>query len=260
MRITFDITAAKQVPFFQPMIRRLHAEGHDVSLTTRDWHELNLVRKHFRMRATSLGRHGGPTLLGKLLSSSARAHLLAGHFARHRPDVVVGLMNSESARAAFGLQIPFVSFADIPEARASARLTLPLASKVCAPWIISRRELLQHGVSSQDVFHYRSLDPVLWLKERPVDTAYVNRLGLDPERPVIVCRETEWQSAYVATDIVGTVMRQLRRRHPRWQFVNIPRYAPHPFFDVPSLLAKAGVLIGGGAGRCASKVPTTARR
>lgn len=87
MRITFDITGAKQVPFFQPMIRRLHAERYGVSLVTRDWHELNLVRKHFGMRATSLGRHGGPTLLGKLLSSSARAHLLAGHFARHRPDL-----------------------------------------------------------------------------------------------------------------------------------------------------------------------------
>jgi predicted glycosyltransferase len=73
---------------------------------------------------------------------------------------------------------------------------------------------------------------------------------LDRHRPVVVCRETEWQSTYVEGDIVGQVAAALQRRHPRWQVISIPRYRPHPMYDVPSLLAQADLFIGGGGTMC----------
>jgi uncharacterized protein len=250
MRVVFDLTNSKDVVFFRPMIRRLRAAGCHVSLVTRDWEEVNVMRRRFRMRATSLGTYGGESLLGKLRSSSERVRLLARYFARHRPDVVVTLTHPDSARAAFGLQIPIVCFADIPEAWATARLTFPLASKVCAPWIIPPREFVRYGVAPEDLFFYRALDPALWLTDYIVDEKYLDTLGLDSAQPLVVCRETEWQSAYATGDIVGKVVEQLRRRHPGWQFIDIPRYRSHPFFDVPSLLARAHLLIGGGGTMC----------
>jgi predicted glycosyltransferase len=250
MRIAFDLVTPKQVPFFMPMITRLRARGCSVALTSRDWSELNVMMRRLRRPSTLLGKHGGRSLQRKLLCSGERVGLLARHFARTRPDVLVTLGSPESARAAFGLQIPIVCFMDLPESRAVCRLTLPLASKVCAPWIIPRQEFLRYGVAARALFFYRALDPVLWLKDHPVDTLYLRKLGLDPSRPIVVCRETEWQSAYAGRDIVGEVAAVLRRRHPDWQIVNIPRYRAHPDYDIPSLVANAQLLIGGGGTMC----------
>jgi len=250
MRIAFDIVTPKQVPFFMPMIARLRARGCSVALTSRDWSELNVMMRRLRLPSTVLGQHGGQSLQQKLLCSSERVGLLARHFARTRPDVLVTLGSPESTRAAFGLQIPIVCFMDLPESRAVCRLTLPLASKICAPWIIPRQEFLRYGLAAKALFFYRALDPVLWLKDHSVDTSYPRKLGLDPSRPIVVCRETEWQSAYAGRDIVRDVATALRRRHADWQIVSIPRYRAHPDYDIPSLLAHAQLLIGGGGTMC----------
>ncbi len=65
-----------------------------------------------------------------------------------------------------------------------------------------------------------------------------------------MCRETEWPSAYAGRDIVRDAASALRRRHPGWQIVNIPRYRAHRDYDIPSLLANAQLLIGGGGTMC----------
>lgn len=250
MRIAFDLVTPKQVPFFMPMIARLRERGCSVAVSSREWSELNVMMRRLRLPSTVLGKHGGRSLQRKLLCSSERVGLLARYFGRTRPDVLVTLGSPESTRAAFGLQIPIVCFMDLPESRAVCRLTLPLASKVCAPWIIPRQEFLRYGVAAESLFFYRALDPVLWLQRHQVDTQYPRKLGLDPSRPIVVCRETEWQSAYAGRDTVRDAASALRRRHQDWQIVNIPRYRAHPDYDMPSLLANAQLLIGGGGTMC----------
>lgn len=250
MRIVFDISTPKQVRFFRPMMAGLRAAGCTVSAVTRDYVELNLLMRSLRIPATVLGCHGGPTPLEKLRSSSERVGLLAQYFARHRPDALVTLSNPESCRAAFGLKIPIVCFNDAPTSRIVCKLTLPLASKVCAPWIIPKQAFVRFGVAPKDLFFYRALDPVIWLKDHGNGAASTAAPAHDARRPVVVCRETEWQSSYVSSDIVGAVAEALRQRHPDWNIINIPRYTTHNFYDVPALLADADLLIGGGGTMC----------
>jgi acetyltransferase-like isoleucine patch superfamily enzyme len=80
----------------------------------------------------------------------------------------------------------------------------------------------------------------------------------------VVARETEWQSSYVREDLVGGAVAALRRRHPEWQIVTVPRYEPHASVDVPGLLARADLLLGGGGTMCieaaALGVPVLATR
>ena len=104
MRIVFDISTPKQVRFFKPMVTRLREMGCDVPVVTRDYVELNLLMRSLRIRATVLGRHGGPTLLEKLRRFTERVGLLAKYFARQRPAALVTLSNAESCRAAYGLK------------------------------------------------------------------------------------------------------------------------------------------------------------
>lgn len=224
------------------MIAGLRAAGCTVSVVTRDYVELNLLMRSLRIPATVLGRHGGPAPLEKLRRFSERVGLLAEYLARRRPDAVVTLSNPESCRAAFGLKIPIVCFNDVPTSVFVARLTLPLASKVCAPWIIPKQEFARFGVAPTDLFFYRALDPLAWLQ------AYGHGRAAErpARRPLVVCRETEWQSSYLSSDIVETVGRALRQRHPEWDIISIPRYRTHRYHDVPALLADADLLVGGG--------------
>src|SRR5262249_9184322 len=105
--------------------------------------------RHLGLEATSLGRHGGETLRGKLLRYAERVRALARHFDDVRPDVVVTLSGTEAPRAAFGLGIPVVCFADLPESDAVSRLSLPLAARVLAPWIVRRGDLMRYGVAAE---------------------------------------------------------------------------------------------------------------
>lgn len=250
MKIVFDISTPKQARFFEPMIARLRERGCTVSVVTRDYGELNLLMRSLRIPATVLGRYGGSTLFGKLRSSSQRLGLLAGYLNRQRPAALVTLSNPESCRAAFGLKIPIVCFNDVPAPRIISKLTLPLASRVCAPWIIPRRDFVRYGVAPDDLFFYRALDPVIWLKDDRTGNELVQPPMSDARTPVVVCRETEWQSSYVDNDIAGAVAREIRRRHPDWRVITIARYKPHRFYDVPNLLARADLLIGGGGTMC----------
>jgi predicted glycosyltransferase len=250
LKIVFDLATPKQVRFFKPMIDRLREGGYAVSVVTRDAAELNLIIRRFGIEATVLGQFGGKSLLGKLVKSTERVRLLARHFDHLCPDALVTLCNPESARAAYGLRIPIVCFLDLPESTAVARLTLPLASRVCVPWIIPRREFVKCGVSPETLFRYRALDPLIWLKDHRVNGSYLDTLRIDPRRPVIVCRETEWQSVYATEDIVGRVTQALSRKHQDWQLIEIPRYKPHRFYETPSLLANAHLFIGGGGTMC----------
>ena len=113
------------------------------------------------MEATALGRHGGGTLRGKLLSYAERVRALTHHFDRARPDVVVTLSGTEAPRAAFGLGIPVVCFADLPESDAVSRLSLP-ATRVLAPWIVRRQDLTRYGVASAST----AADPSWWVANR----------------------------------------------------------------------------------------------
>lgn len=250
MKVVFDLGTPKQVRFFLPLAGRLQAKGCTTSFVTRDYTEVNILVDALGIAALRLGRHGGPTLLGKLRSAAERIDLVAEYLNRAAPDVLVALGSPDSVRAAFGLDIPVVSFCDLPEATAVARLTLPLATRVCAPWLIPAETFEQFGVTADRLHQYRALDPLAWLERHRVDEAVLERLGLDPQRPLVVCRETEWESAYVRTDFAVAAAEEFVRHHPRWQLLCIPRYTAHPYYDIPSLLARADLLIGGGGTMC----------
>jgi hypothetical protein len=250
VKIVFDLATPKQVRFFKPMMERLRTRGIRVATLTRRWGEVDLIRRSLGVKAKVLGRYGGGDLLGKLLCSSERVRLLAYHFRRIRPNLLVTLCNPESSRAAFGLGIPIVCFLDLPESEAASRLSLPLATRVCAPWIVPKREFQKYGVPARQVSHYRSLDPLVWLQDHLVRESYLEDLGLDSSKVFLVARETDWRSAYARTDLVNDIIERIARRHPDWQVVNIPRYQTHRFYDVPSLLARADAFLGGGGTMC----------
>jgi len=232
------------------MMLELADRGVAATAVSRDYPEVQIVLEWHGIEAAMFGGFGGADPYSKTIHALERTRKLMDHFAAVEPSALVCLNAPDSCRAAYALAIPIACFCDIPEAQHTSRLSLPLASLVLSPSILDPQSILRFGVDADRLQRYDSLDPLIWLERESIATECGRELGFDPERPVIVCRETEWQSSYVREDIVADAARCLQERHPDWQVYTVPRYDPHPFLHIPSLLSCADLLIGGGGTMC----------
>jgi len=260
MRVLFDLTTPKTTLLFHVLGNALRERSHDVRYVGREYREANALQQKLHMDVTIVGRHGGPELAGKAVASAQRQLALVELFMRVKPDVVVCLSSVEASRAAYGLGIPIACFNDLPEAKHTARLTLPLATTVLAPAAISTQAFEKLGATR--VFSYRSFDPLAWLPTWDLSAWSSNGHGPTHSRSVVF-RESESEAAYLAdrAPVLIDAVRLLAARHPDWQFVGIARYSPERLRDrlpasnvvIPanivnaiSLMATADLFLGGG--------------
>jgi predicted glycosyltransferase len=250
MRIIINLGTPKQVRFLSLIGKKLQELGHDIEFVSRTYTETNIMIDELKIKSTAIGQFGGDSKLGKLKASAERISMLSDFFASFRPDLAISLGNHEFVRTSFGLGVPVVLFCDFPENIAVSCLTLPLATRVLAPFCIPEMLFQSYGVSPERIKFYNSFDPMLWLSDSSIDKSYRNQLSFDLDLPLVVLRETEWQSNYIKHDIINEVASRLHDIFPDLQIVSIPRYSDHKYVDIPSLLATADILICGGGTMC----------
>jgi predicted glycosyltransferase len=118
MNIIIDILTPKQCMFLSRLIEHLERRGHQVSKTTRKYREVNQLLRLKGLEATTVGRHGGGTLAGKLRANAQRILELTRIIDELKPDMAVSFSSPEMARVAFGLGIPHICISDSPHAEA----------------------------------------------------------------------------------------------------------------------------------------------
>jgi len=190
----------KQVLFFEPFIENLRERGDDVRVTSRHYREAELMVRKRGLKVDFVGAHGGKNLSPKLLASIERMRLLQEMFDGDPPDFAVSFSSPEAARVAYGLGMMNVTVNDSPHATAVARLTLPLSDALLCPWIIPNEAWTRYGVSRGKIFHYKALDPFVWLKRRDLSNTDMPDLDLDYSKGTIVLRLEE-SFALFSTDI-----------------------------------------------------------
>lgn len=268
-RIWIDILTPKQVYLFGEFIRKAEAVGRDVLRTTRHYREVNELLELKGIAAISIGRHGGPTLKGKLEANARRVLGLIDLVTKYKPDVAVSSSSPEASRVAFGLGIPHICISDSPHAEAVCRLTIPLSKKLITPKIIPQKAWCKFGAAPDMVVQYDALDPVVWIRPLHPDPRILDQLNLDPEKPIITFRAEEAFATYllgIVTDkepvILPVIKDLMAKLGDRAQFVALPRYGeqapalrtalsnrlitPKTAVDGPSLLAYTSIFIGAG--------------
>lgn len=260
MKFLVDMTAPKQVLFFNPIIKELNNMGHEVFITTRRYEELNSLQKILGIKTRVIGQWQD-TLEGKLLASLDRAEKLTRFIDKKKIDAGISLSSVELPRVMFGLGKPVFIFNDIPTLDSipliQSKLSLPLASLVFTPFCVPEEEFRKCGYNGE-VVHFPCLDPVLWLKDAKVDKKILEKEGLNTDRKIIFLREAELKSSYLDkhTDIVFKVASKLKKKYPDVLFIAKPRYySPISSFDniiqldttdIQSVIACSDLLIGGG--------------
>lgn len=264
-KVWIEILTPKQVMLFGRLKKELEHRGFDVFATTRRYRETNWLLELHSVDARMIGRHGGPTLEGKMAATLERMQLLYKVIEKEKPDVSASLCSPEAARISFGLGIKHICINDIPEAEAQSRLSVPLASIVVSPKIIPKEVFVKYGISEDRIVQYDALDPRAWLYDFKPDECVFKELGIEKDKLTITFRTEETFAAYLngnGKGIVVPVVEKLLAECRDANFVVLPRYeeqeetirkkfngqiiVPHRAIDGPSLLKYSSIFIGGG--------------
>ena len=130
MNVWVDITNSPHVLFFRPLIRLLQGDGHDVSITTREYAQtLELLELHGLAHEVVGPRHGGAGVLGKGRALVGRLPALRRLAKSRAFDVALAHGSHELTVAARSLGIPSATAHDYEFASLQHHLGLRAATR-----------------------------------------------------------------------------------------------------------------------------------
>lgn len=107
-KIWIDIDNSPHVPFFIPIIEKLHERGHEVLLTARNSYQVCELLEFHRLNCKVIGGHWGKNRLLKTLGTLGRAARLVPLAFHERPDLALSLVSRAQILACKSLRIPVV--------------------------------------------------------------------------------------------------------------------------------------------------------
>ena len=270
MRVWIDLTNSPHVLVMRPVIERLHADGHDVRVTARDFAQTLELCERLQIACTPIGRHRGERLAAKLGGLASRSTaLLRWARAESRSaggapfDIALGHGSNDVSVAAATLRIPSSTMFDYEWASVQHHVNCRLARAVVVPDAIPPERLRAYGAEGK-IRPYQGLKEEYYLADFTPAEAVLAELALDPQHPIVVIRTPPEVSLYhrFANDLFAEVLARARDAAERdgAQIVVLPRTAAQraelgsiPGFVVPphaidaqSLIAHADLVISAG--------------
>jgi hypothetical protein len=263
MRVWIDLTNSPHVLVMRPVIERLQADGHEVSVTARDFAQTLELCDRLGVEHTAIGHHRGGRMVAKATGLASRTGALARWAWRRRFDIALGHGSNDVTVAAALLRVPSATMFDYEWAKIQHNVNCRLAAAVVVPEAIPPERLDGYGARGK-VRPYPGLKEEYYLSDFEADAGVPAELGLDPGRPIVVVRTPPEVALYhrLHNDLFGTVLERLRLAAERdgVQPVVLPRLAeqrdelaripgflvPERAIDAQSLIAYADLVISAG--------------
>ena len=195
MRVWIDITNSPHVPFFRPLLELLEGQGHEVTVSARDYAQtLQLLELHGIAHEVVGPGHGGAGRLAKARALAGRLVALR-RFARGRGfDVALAHGSHELALTARSLGVPSTTAFDYEYAWLQHQLGCRAATKVVVPEAIPPERLARLGARPSKLLRYPGLKEEYYLADFVPGPEPLP--GLDPERVLAVVRTPPEVSLY----------------------------------------------------------------
>ena len=263
MRVWIDLTNSPHVLVMRPVIERLRADGHEVSVTARDFAQTLELCDRLGVEHTAIGHHRGGRMGAKATGLISRTSALARWARRRRFDIALGHGSNDVTVAAALLRVPSATMFDYEWAKIQHNVNCHLAAAVVVPEAIPPERLDRYGARGK-VRPYPGLKEEYYLSDFEADEDVPAELGLDPGRPIVVVRTPPDVALYhrLDNDLFGAVLERLRLAAERdgVQAVVLPRLAeqreqlartpgflvPEHAIDAQSLIAAAALVISAG--------------
>jgi uncharacterized protein len=257
LRVWVDFTNSPHVLVLRPVIEQLRRDGHEVSITARDFAQTLGLCERFGLECVPIGRHRGGSLPAKARGLFDRSFALA-RWARGRGfDVSFGHGSNDVTVASALLRIPSATMFDYEWATVQHNVNCRLARAVVVPDAIPPERLYRYGARGK-LRRYAGLKEEYYLADFEPDPTVPATLGLDASLPIAVVRTPPAVSLYhrFENDLFGAVLERLRGA----QTVVLPRtdaqraeltrlggyVVPEHAIDAQSLIYYADLVVSAG--------------
>jgi uncharacterized protein len=258
VRVWVDLTNSPHVLVMRPLIAAMRADGHEVSVTARDFAQTLELCDRFGIEHTAIGRHRGERLASKAVGLASRSLALARWARGRRFDVAMGHGSNDVTVAASLLRVPSATAFDYEWATAQHWVNCHLARSVVVPDAIPAERLERYGAKGK-IHAYAGLKEEYYLADFEPDPAVLGELGLDRERALAVIRTPPDVSLYhrFENPLFGRVLDRLanddaqavvlpRTRAQREELAGRRFIVPEHAIDAQSLVAYADLVISAG--------------
>ncbi|GIU93755.1 MAG: hypothetical protein KatS3mg012_0212 [Gaiellaceae bacterium] len=197
MRVWIDVSNSPQVAFFAPLIDLLHARGHEVEVTTREFAQtLELLALRGIEHEVVGPPHGGAGAFGKGRAMAGRVRALRRFVRARRFDLALSHASHELPVVARSLGVPSAYAFDYELALVQHGVGCRAARRVVVPDAIPQRRLDRLGARAAKVRRYPGLKEEYYLRGFVPNRAVLDELGLDPRRVLVVVRTPPEVSLY----------------------------------------------------------------
>jgi predicted glycosyltransferase len=257
MRVWVDLTNSPHPLVLRPIVERLRADGHVVSVTARDFAQTVELAQRLGLEPTVIGRHRGAGLAAKALGLGSRSLALARWARGRRFELAFGHGSNDVTVAATALRVPCATMFDYEWASVQHNVNCRLARAVVVPDAIPPGRLDRYGARGK-VRAYPGLKEEYYLADFEPDPAVLAELGLDPGEPIVVVRTPPAVSLYhrFENELFAGVLARVQGS----QAVVLPRIesqraellaaggfvVPERAIDAQSLIAYADLVISAG--------------
>ena len=262
MRVWVDVTNSPHVVIFRPLIARLEARGHEVTVTSREFAQTIGLLERFGIPHTQVGAHGGASRAGKARAMARRSRDLIDFAREHRFDLAVAHGSTDQPVAARLAGTPQVTMFDYEYAAAMHHWNGRLATRVLVPSAIPETALSRYGIRPPKLVRYHGLKEEYYLADHRMDPGVLDELGLDPEHLIVAVRPPPEVTLYhrgASTELFSATLARLLDEAPRVRTVVLPRteaqreallgsaaIVPERPIDGPSLVAAADLVVSAG--------------
>lgn len=257
MRVWIDLTNSPHVLVMRPIVELLHADGHEVRVTARDFAQTLGLLERFGIEHEVVGHHRGGRVAAKAVGLASRSTALTRWAARKKFDLALGHGSNDITVAAAILRIPCATTFDYEWAKVQHTVNCRLAQAVVVPDVIPPERLYPYGAKGK-IHGYEGLKEEYYLADFEPDPAILDELGLNPAEPIAVIRTPPAVSLYhrFENDLFGGVLERVQGR----QAVVLPRtpeqreelvkaggfIVPERAIDAQSLIAYADLMVSAG--------------
>ena len=261
MRVWIDVTNSPHAVIFRPLIARMRARGHEVTVTSREFAQTVGLLDRFGIEHMVVGAHGGASRRGKARAMAGRSASLARVARAGRFDLAVAHGSTDQPLAARLAGTPQVTMFDYEFAAAMHHWNGRLATRVLVPAAIPEAALARYGMRPPRLVRYPGLKEEYYLADHVYDESVGEELGLDRERVIAVVRPPPEVTLYhrgASTDLFAAALARLLEA-PEVQSVVLPRtdeqrralaggpaIVPERPVDGPSLVAAADLVVSAG--------------
>ncbi len=265
MRVWIDLTNSPHVLVMRPVIELLEGDGHDVTVTARDFAQTLGLLRRFEIAHTAIGRHRGERLAAKAVGLAERSTALTRWARRAGPfDIALGHGSNDISVAAALLRIPSATMFDYEWAKVQHHVNCRLARAVVVPEAIPAERLHGYG-GKRKLRPYEGLKEEYYLADFEPDGTVLEELSLERSRPIAVVRTPPEVSLYhrFENDLFAGVLANLREHAAaprgvqpvvlprteaqRAQLRDVPGFVvPERAIDAQSLIAFADLVVSAG--------------